>query len=330
MNSIKNKFPYLIPLGFILFISLGLASYKTILIGLAFSLSIFFGIIKGNNTNWKDKKIDLVNDRYIKILFSISLILIITQIFFMKKIPLLETSTRSNLDPLLTSLSYIFGIPSSIYLLMKGKKYSIIFPFVILLYGYRTPFIVSLLSMLLYSSQKRSKKEMSILLSLIILGSVIVTLFRGNTIQTMFIRIQGTTSVLDFIIHRVPVYGRYFGGLQWAGIRSYLVGGHSSRAFIGGLLGIKPDVTITGTLLGGMYIDWGIFSIVEGYILGYYFGMISNADQYFTNAIYYTTLSYGIIGIETGILDLPVYLLFIIGFWILIRGKYKIKVTKFA
>ncbi|RLF89242.1 hypothetical protein DRN43_04165 [Thermococci archaeon] len=326
------RLPLLIPVTFLVFITFGLASYKTFAIGSLFVLAMTYGILKGNEVRWKDRPLRIINEKPMLWIFSLSLILIALQILLIRRIPLIDPSAKHLLNPRLTGLTYFLGVPSSIYLFLRGKKYSLFYPVLVALYGYRTPVLVSFIAFgAAYFEEKRVKLKHLIVFSILILAGFLgIALIRGEALGAQLIRIQATTSVLDVIISRAPLHGFYHGALQWAGIRSYILGGYSPRYLVARFLYVKTGVSITPTLLGGMYLDFGVFSILEAYLLGLYYGVISRAKDSFSRVIYYTTLAYGVVGVETGILDLPVYIFFFIGFYLVLRGKYGIKVVKIA
>ncbi|MCA6214711.1 hypothetical protein GQS78_10775 [Thermococcus bergensis] len=322
--------PLLIPILFVTFITLGIASYKTLLVGTLFAAAFSYGVFKGEKIPWKEREFKFIKEEHLVWAFLISLLLIVLQIFMIRRVPLLDSSARHLLNPRLTALTYFLGVPSSVYLFSKGKKYSLAYPLLVALYGYRTPVLVSFLALGAAYSERRSF-DLKYLVSfslLILVGLIGIALLRGDAISSQLIRIQATTSVLDVIIDRAPWHGFYHGHLQWAGIRSYFLGGYSPRYLVARFLYVETGVSITPTLLGGMYLDFGVFSILEGFLLGIYYGMISKAESLLLKVVYYTTLAYGIVGVETGVLDLPVYVFFFIGFYALIRGKYSIRVTR--
>ncbi|AIF68706.1 hypothetical protein PAP_01320 [Palaeococcus pacificus DY20341] len=326
----KLRLPLIIPFLFMVFIALGAASYRTIIVGTLFAMAFTYGVFKGETTSWEEKKLGIIQEKHLTWAFFISLLLIVLQILMIMKIPLLDSSAKHLLNPRLTALTYFLGVPSSVYLFSRGKKYSFAYPFLVALYGYRTPVLVSFLAFgAAYFEGKDIKlKHLAVFLLPILAGLVGIALVRGEALSTQLIRVQATTSVLDVIIGRAHWHGFYHGYLQWAGIRSYILGGFSPRYLVARFLYVKTGVSITPTLLGGMYLDFGLFSILEGFLLGMYYGMISKAKDRLLRVIYYTTLAYGIVGVETGILDLPVYVFFFIGFYVLIRGKYSIRVVK--
>jgi len=316
-----KSLPFLVPLLFMLYVALGLAEPKTIAVSAAFALFIVWGIVKGNGVKWRDEGLN-IEERYVTYAFWASLAIIGIQIIRLGNVPLLEPYLRTHLNPRLTALTYFLGVPSSVYLFMKGKRYSLLYPVLVSLYAYRTPVLVSAIALgtAYYEERRGDTKRLG---AIVALGAVlfgVITYLRGNALSSLWVRLQSTVSVLDIIVWRGGWRGYYKGALQWAGVKSYLTGGYAPRGLVAKFLYVHTGATITPTLLGGMYLDFGIFALLEGFLLGLYYGMISRAEHPVTKAIYYSTLAYGIVGVETGILDLPVYALFIIGAYILYRG----------
>lgn len=326
------RLPLLIPITFLIFITFGLASYRTLAVGALFALAMTYGILKGGNMDWRDKSLDIINERYMLWIFYLSLALIVLQIIFIRRIPLMDPSAKHMLNPRLTGLTYFLGVPSSVYLFLKGRKYSLLYPVLVALYGYRTPVLVSFIAFgAAYFEEKQFMvKHLLGFSALILAGFLGIALIRGETLGTQLVRVQATTSVLDVIISRAPLHGFYHGALQWAGIRSYIIGGFSPRYLVARFLYVKTGVSITPTLMGGMYLDFGVLSVIEAYLLGIYYGMMSRAKNTFSRVIYYITFAYGLVGVETGILDLPVYIFFFIGVYLILRGRYEIRVVKIA
>ncbi|WP_297535599.1 hypothetical protein [Thermococcus sp.] len=319
------RLPVLIPILFITYVAVGLAEPKTIAVSTAFALFILWGIKKGSEIEWRDLGLD-IQEEYINWAFWIAIGIILLQIALLRKVPLLEPAIRTHLNPRLTALTYFLGVPSSTYLFMKKKRYALLYPLAVSLYAYRTPILVSVLAMAFaYYEEARERGRLSRvkLAGLFGVGALLlgaVTYLRGNGLSSLWVRFQSTVSVLDVIVWRGNWDGTYRGALQWAGVTSYFKGGYSPRGLVAKFLYVHTGATITPTLLGGMYLDFGVFALIEGFLLGLYYGMILKARHPITKAIYYSTLAYGIVGVETGILDLPVYALFLIGAYILYRG----------
>ncbi len=317
--------PLLIPVAFMAFIAAGLAEPKTIAVGLAFSIAIILGIYRGYRISWRDEGLN-IGEKYVVWAFWGAIAIIGLQLLILRDIPLLHPAIRTHLNPRLTALTYFLGVPSSVYLFLRGRRYAIIYPLTVALYAYRTPVLVALLAIgaAYYENLRASGRLKPFHIALTLIGIAVLgvgmTLMRGESVSSLWTRIQSSTSVLDIIVWRAGWKGLYHGYLQWSGIKSYLAGGYSPRGLVAKFLYVRTGVTITPTLLGGMYLDFGVFAIIEGFLLGLYYGMIERATHPITLALYYTTLAYGLVGVETGVLDLPVYLLFGLGAYIVIVG----------
>lgn len=319
------RLPLAVPVLFMAFIAVGGADYRTLAVGTLFSLAFAYGVLRGGRVKWVEKPLAL-REEHFRLVFVLSLLLILLQLALIRDVPLIHPSSKSLLNARLTALTYFLGVPSSVYLFLRGKKYSLAYPLLVALYAYRTPVIVSLLALgSAYIEEKKAR-----LTHLVAFGAILAVAFfglailRGDALSSQLVRVQATTSVLDVIVARAPWHGFYHGALQWAGVRSYITGGFSPRYLTARFLYIHTGVSITSTLMGGMYLDFGIFSVLEALLLGLYFGVIGTAGDFGNRVIYYTTLAYALAGVETGILDLPVYLFYIVGFWVVLRGKYRV------
>ncbi|WP_456423789.1 hypothetical protein [Thermococcus sp.] len=317
--------PALVPVLFMTYVAIGLAEPKTIGVSLVFALAIILGINRGERIEWKDGSFE-IDEKYMNYALWIAIGIIIYQIVRLGSVPLLNPTIRTHLDPRLTALTYFLGVPSSVYLFLKGKKQALLYPIAVSLYAYRTPVLVSAIaigSAYYENARLRGNLDIKKLMGILAGGAglfLLITLLRGNGLSSLWVRFQSTVSALDVIVWRGDWSGTYRGQLQWAGVASYIWGGYSPRGLIAKFLYVHTGATITATLLGGMYLDFGIFAVVEGFLLGLYYGAISKASHPLTKALYYSTLAYGIVGVETGILDLPVYALFILGAYSVYRG----------
>ena len=98
---------------------------------------------------------------------------------------------------------------------------------------------------------------------------------------------------------------------------------------VGKLIAWRSEVTITPTLIGQMVIDFGKVGVavemcILGFILGIGFKIIQKTKDFFYIGLYSLLLTYAILGIETGILDIQVIVYFLIA--ILIYAIYLAKV----
>jgi len=302
----------LVPVLFMAYVAIGLPRPETVAVSLAFAVAIVAGAFLGERVSWRDW---LEVDEGVAVKAFVAALVIIALQVVTLGVPLLEPALRTSLNPRLTALTYFLGVPSSVYLFSRGKNYALLYPVAVSLYAYRTPVVVSAVALALV----RPKRALPVLAAGTALF-LLVTAMRGEGLYTLWVRFQSTVSVLDVIVWRAGLTGHYHGELQLSGVVSYIAGGYSPRGLIAKFLYIQTGSTITATLLGGMYLDFGVFSIVEGFLLGLYYGTLSRATKTATLAIYHSTLAYGIVGVETGILDLPVYALFALGLYVVYRG----------
>ena len=92
------------------------------------------------------------------------------------------------------------------------------------------------------------------------------------------------------------------------------------RMLVGKLIAWRTEVTVTPTLLGQMLVDFGKVGVaVEmcllGFLLATGYKIIRITQDAFYISIYSLVLTYSIVGVETGILDIQVlFYFFIISF----------------
>ena len=92
---------------------------------------------------------------------------------------------------------------------------------------------------------------------------------------------------------------------------------NSPRMVVGRLISWRSEVSVTPTLIGQMVADFGKIGVaVEmtllGFILGIGYKLMKKTKNYFYIGIYSLILTYAILGVETGILDIQVLAYFII------------------
>jgi oligosaccharide repeat unit polymerase len=129
-------------------------------------------------------------------------------------------------------------------------------------------------------------------------------------------------NLLDFI-------GGNFGVTHGSMLASSIPGSDlGPRMMVGKLIAWRTEVTVTPTLIGQMVVDFGkVGALLEmtllGFILGIGFKIMQKTKNYFYIAIYSLILTYSILGVETGILDIQVLLYFAIAIFI-----YAINIVK--
>lgn len=90
---------------------------------------------------------------------------------------------------------------------------------------------------------------------------------------------------------------------------------------IGKLIAWRTEVTVTPTLIGQMVIDFGKIGVaVEmcglGFILGIGYKIMKKTNDFAYIGLYSLLLTYSILGVETGILDIQVLAYFAVAIFI--------------
>ena len=248
-------------------------------------------------------------------LILISIVFFFVSIATVGGIPLLKPSIRYLLKPVFTMPVFLI-IPgtclvASSYLrdYQDGKitrsqaRFRFIFLLaidcaILLLLGYRTPLLAAFLIIIGYF---RSLGELTITSS-------------TNPFYTLQSRADFTLHVLDLLDFIGGNFGLTHGKLLASAIPGSELG---PRMMVGKLIAWRTEVTVTPTLIGQMVVDFGKVGVavemcILGFILGIGFKIMQKTKNYFYIGIYSLILTYSILGIETGILDIQVLLYFAI------------------
>ena len=262
------------------------------------------------------------------ILMIFGLTFIVLDILWAGGIPLLDLTSKKNLSPLYTMLSRLLILGWAIVVASKlslNKKkiiiYSFIFSSTIMLLGYRTSVMVMLMSILfiIYYSNKIKNRELIFftigIFMLLLFLSILKLYILGSGGIPLVSRIDLTMSVFDIIAHNFN--GVFNGHLTYSAIYSYLGKSLGPRTIIANSIGIH-DVTITPTIFGAVIGDYGTLGIVPYFgLLGIFMGLFYRISKNFKGiylGVYSVILSYLLIAIETGILDLDVIIYYVFGF----------------
>lgn len=261
-------------------------------------------------------------------LMTVGLIFLVIDILWTGGVPLFDLTSKRFLSPLYTMLSRLLILGWAIVVASKLSLdkirviiYSLIFSGVIMLLGYRTSVMVLLMSTLfvLYYTNKIKNRELLLFISgilvLLLLLSLIKLKILGSGGIPLLSRMDLTMSVLDIIVHNFN--GVFNGYLTYSAIYSYLGMTPGPRTIVANSLGIY-GVTITPTIFGGVIGDYGVLGIVPYFgLLGIFMGFLYRIAESFKGiylGVYAVLLSYLLVSIETGILDLDVILYYIFGF----------------
>lgn len=272
-------------------------------------------------------------------------------------IPILKPSIRYLLKPAFTMPVFLIipgiCILGSVYLnYYKENKISrsqvrfrflfliVISSVFLLALGYRTPLLAVLLIMIIigYYGNVLSSWEV-VIGALIGVGAIIgIGYFRSlheYTISAATSPFYTLQSRADFTLHVLDLLnfiGNDFGLTKGSLIASSIPGSElGPRMMIGKLISWRTEVTVTPTLIGQMVVDYGRVGVavemsILGFILGVGFKIMNRTKNYFYIGLYSLLLTYSILGVETGILDIQVLVYFAIA--IVIYGVYIFRLLK--
>jgi len=261
-------------------------------------------------------------------LTTVGLIFLVLNILWAGGVPLFDLTSKRFLSPLYTMLSRLLILGWAIIVASKLSLdkirviiYSLIFSGVVMLIGYRTSVMVLLMSTLfvLYYTNKIKNRELLLFASgiflLLLLLSLVKLKILGSGGIPLLSRMDLTMSVLDIIVHNFN--GVFNGYLTYSAIYSYFGMAPGPRTVIANSLGIY-GVTITPTIFGGIIGDYGVLGIIPYFgVLGIFMGLLYRIAESFKGiylGVYAVLLSYLLVSIETGILDLDVIMYYIFGF----------------
>ena len=289
-----------------------------------------------------------------KDMYSIGFCLMLVSIVFFSLciasvggIPLLKPSIRYLLKPALTMPVFLI-IPAtcliaSAYLkdFQDGKisrsqvRFRFLFLLVIdcaflLLLGYRTPLLAAFLIIIIMGFYGNIVSLWEVVVGALIgIGAIIgIGYFRSlgeMTITSSTSPIYSLQSRADFTLHVLNLLdfiGGNFGLTHGHMLASSIPGSDlGPRMMVGKLIAWRTEVTVTPTLIGQMVVDFGKFGVligmlILGFVLGIGFKLMRLTKNYFYIGIYSLILTYAILGIETGILDIQVLLYFAIAIFI--------------
>ena len=276
-------------------------------------------------------------------LILISIVFFFVSIATVGGIPLLKPSIRYLLKPIFTMPVFLI-IPgtclvASAYLkdfqdekiTRSQARFRFIFLLVmdcalLLLLGYRTPLLAAFLIIIIIGFCGNIISLWEVVVGgLVGIGAIIgIGYFRSlgemtitsstSPIYTLQSRADFTLHVLDLLDFLGGNFGLTHGKLLASAIPGSELG---PRMMVGKLIAWRTEVTVTPSLIGQMIVDFGKFGVfvemcILGFILGIGFKIMQKTKDFFYIGIYSLILTYSILGIETGILDIQVLLYFII------------------
>ena len=261
-------------------------------------------------------------------------------------LPILKSSLRYSLKPAFTMPVFLVipgvGLIASHYLnqFKNGiiSRSQVRFRFLVLTaigiitvltLEYRTPIIAILLMMIIIAYYGEILSVWEVILGALIgvcaimgigyLRSLNELAISSNT--SMFSTLENRANFTMHVLNLLNQISGNFGILHGKMIASSMPGSDlGPRMLVGKLIAWRTEVTVTPTLLGQMIVDFGKVGVaiemcLLGFILGTGYKVIKITKDSFYIAIYSLILTYSIVGVETGILDIQVlFYFFVISF----------------
>ncbi|WP_405309254.1 oligosaccharide repeat unit polymerase family protein [Methanobrevibacter sp.] len=276
-------------------------------------------------------------------LILISIVFFFVSIASVGGIPLLKPSIRYLLKPILTMPVFLI-IPgtclvASSYLkdyqdekiTRSQARFRFIFLLAmdcafLLLLGYRTPLLAAFLVIIIIGFYGNIVSLWEVVIGALVgVGAIIgIGYFRSLgelTITSSTSPIYSLQTRADFTLHVLNLLdfiGGNFGLTHGQMLASSIPGSDlGPRMMVGKLIAWRTEVTITPTLIGQMVVDFGKLGVfvemtILGFILGIGFKLMQKTKNYFYIGIYSLILTYTILGVETGLLDIQVLVYFAI------------------
>ena len=200
----------------------------------------------------------------------------------------------------------------------------------LLLLGYRTPLLAAFLIIIIIGFYGNIVSLWEVVVGALIgIGAIIgIGYFRSLSEMT----ITSSTSPLytlqsraDFTMHVLNLLdfiGGNFGVTHGRMLAGAIPGSDlGPRMMVGKHIAWRTEVTVTPTLIGQMVADFGKIGVfVEmgllGFILGIGFKIMQKTKDFFYIGLYSLILTYSILGVETGILDIQVLFYFVVAIFI--------------
>ena len=280
-------------------------------------------------------------------LILISIVFFFVSIASVGGIPLLKPSIRYLLKPILTMPVFLI-IPgtclvASSYLkdyqdekiTRSQARFRFIFLLamdcaLLLLLGYRTPLLAAFLVIIIIGFYGNIVSLWEVVIGALVgVGAIIgIGYFRSLgelTITSSTSPIYSLQTRADFTLHVLNLLdfiGGNIGVTHGHMLASSIPGSDlGPRMMVGKLIAWRTEVTITPTLIGQMVVDFGKVGVfvemtILGFILGIGFKLMQKTKNYFYIGIYSLILTYTILGVETGLLDIQVLVYFAIAIFV--------------
>ena len=207
----------------------------------------------------------------------------------------------------------------------------------LLLLGYRTPLLAAFLIIIIIGFYGNIVSLWEVIVGALIgIGAIIgIGYFRSIGEMTItsstnpFYTLQSRADFTLHVLNLLDFIGGNFGVTHGQLLLSSIPGSElGPRMMVGKLIAWRTEVTVTPTLIGQMVADFGkvgvaVEMLILGFTLGIGFKLMQKTKDFFYIGIYSLILTYSILGVETGILDIQVLLYFTIAIFIYLINLVK-------
>lgn len=252
--------------------------------------------------------------------------------------PLLSPEARGSLDATFTMLSHLLPIGCvMVVVVVKNRTASVVLVVIsvilMALLGYRTQVVLVMLASCFAAFLVNiitGAETVFVLTGTGGLGLLLTSLrdimlqTRISIIEAVQTRVSVTLDIYDMMANLGGVFGYTKGQVYVAAVPSLarLMPGYaySPRWYIAEMVGM--DVSATSTILGPLAVDFGLVGIFLGMaFLGYLLAKLYWMKTPLGVSLYCIVLAYSLIGIETGVVDLEVLLIFFLAFLYVITSE---------
>ena len=209
----------------------------------------------------------------------------------------------------------------------------------LLLLGYRTPLLAAFLTIIIIGYYGNIVSLWEVVVGALIgIGAIIgIGYYRSLSEMTItsstdpFYTLESRADFTLHVLNLLDFMGGTFGLTHGNMLASAIPGSDlGPRMMVGKLIAWRTEVTVTPSLIGQMVVDFGKVGVfvemgILGFILGIGFKTMQKTKNFFYIGIYSLILTYSILGIETGILDIQVLLYFAIAILIYLINIAKCK-----
>jgi oligosaccharide repeat unit polymerase len=348
---------FIFPLVYLAFICI--STYRpsnlalfSIFVGISFFAA---GVRLSDRVKIKNISLEPSSERIAILLISVGVMALVYDVFQAGAIPLLKPTAKRYLNVTLTTLAMVLVPGGIIAISSVGKRlekglisqrearvYALVLllttTFLISLLGYRTQIIVSLLGCTIAMYYSRLIGALEVMVSFftalfaISIEGYYRALAEGGSVGLFDVvgqRMGLTLSIYDSLVNRFYLFGANHGTTTLATFSSFF---HSipgprlgPRTIVARMYGVQ-DISMTSTLFGTVVLDFGIpgiavFALCLGFVIGLAYFAMKNTKGALPTGIFSLLIAYTLVGIETGLVDLIVFMFFFTSFLILVDPK---------